>query len=80
MATIGITALSQCAGGGHATIRVTVNGVERALFDTSVDEVLASIDEQEVALAARLLIRAHAIGKTKAQVATNLAVGLTIVA
>ncbi len=78
MATIVITALSQCGGGGHANIRTTVNGVERALFSTSMDEVLAAVSDAEVETATRLLIRAHAIGKTKAQVSANLSAGLSI--
>ncbi len=78
MATIGIQSIATCAGTNHVTVEVRVNGTLMATFLGRKEDLTATSEESEIVTAARLLVRAHAIGKTPAQVASNLAVGLTI--
>lgn len=78
MATVVITLNSVCGGGGHANISVTVNGVDKGDFVVWADDILSDITDDEIETFLKLVVRAHKIGKTKAQVRSNLQAGLTV--
>jgi hypothetical protein len=67
MATIVLTLESICAGGGHAHISATVNGVNKGEWGLWAEDVLADISDKEIERFMKLIIPAHKIGKTKAQ-------------
>jgi hypothetical protein len=78
MATILLKLEHVCAGGGHATISVALNGTPKGEWELWADDVLADVTDEEIEALMKLLIRAHKVGRTKAEVRTDLQAGLTI--
>lgn len=78
MATIVLTLASVCAGGGHANISVTVNGVNKGSFAVATDDVLSPLPDADVPIVLAALVKLRMIGRTKAQVRNDLLAGLTV--
>jgi len=78
MATVTLTALAICGGGDHVRLRLDVNGVERLTKTFKVPELVDTLDDTDTLDIVRTLVRLHKIGKTNAQVKTDLLAGLTI--
>lgn len=78
MATVTIRSESFCAGGGHATLSLAVNGSPRGQWTLLAEDVLDDITDEEVEAFLKLLIRAHKVGRTKAQVRADLQAGITV--
>ena len=78
MATVLLTIESVCAGGGHANINVKVNGNDKGTFGLYADDVLAPLPDAEVQSVLAALIKLRMIGRTKAQVRSDLQAGLTV--
>jgi hypothetical protein len=78
MATVLLKLEHVCAGGGHVTISLALNGTPKGEWELWADDLLADITDEEVEAFAKLLIRAHKVGRTKAEVRTDLQTGLTV--
>lgn len=78
MATIILTTVSVCAGGGHIQLNVQFNGNNKGTREVYADDVLAPFDDAEIDTFIKSVIRAYKVGKTPAQVKTALEVGLTV--
>lgn len=78
MATVVITLESVCAGGGHANISVSVNGVNKGTFPVLADDVLSPLPDADVPTVLAALVKLRMIGRTKAQVRSDLQAGLTV--
>lgn len=79
MATVTITALAICSGGDHVRIELKVDGVEqltKVYHVADLVDAVADVDKEDVI---RTMIRLHKIGKTVAQVKTDLQAGLNVV-
>ena len=79
MATVTLTATAFCSGGDHVRITLVVDGVERANKVYFVPALVESLNETDADDVIRTLIRLHKIGKTNAQVKTDLQAGLIVV-
>lgn len=78
MATITYTFVSRCAGGGHTTFDVSVNGgANRRIVYTTEDlrAPLSDLTPDQVADALLIVGKAHFAGKTRAQIVTELQAG-----
>lgn len=78
MTTPTITLDSVCPGGNHFTLGAVVNGQAKRIVQTTRDDLSEPLIEDEVEAAIKVLIRLHAIGKTKLQVRNNLLPGLAV--
>ena len=81
MATLGYQFVANCAGGGHTTIAVSLNGGAAKNVVYTTDELLAPLntltaDERE--MAALVILKLHFAGKTRAQAKTELQSGVTV--
>jgi enoyl-[acyl-carrier-protein] reductase (NADH) len=78
MATVTIQATAICAGGNHVAITGSIAGGPSGTWEFTVDDLrqaVASADAQATILG---LIRLHAIGKTAAQLKSDLQAGITV--
>lgn len=70
-----------CAGGGHVTINVSVNGGEAKPFVYTTDELreplnaLSGEDRERLAL---LILKVHFAGMTRAQMRSEIQAGVTV--
>lgn len=78
MATLTLTATRICSGGNHYTIRLDVNGAERLSHTYEIDDLIAAVSDVDAEQVIATLIRLHKIGRTNAQVRTDLLAGLNI--
>jgi hypothetical protein len=78
MATVVLTLESVCAGGGHANISVTVNGVARGTFAVLADDVLSPLADEDVPIVLAALLKLGMIGRTKAQMRGVLQAGYQV--
>lgn len=79
MATIVISLQSVCDGGGHVTLGATLNGANAGQYSYDMDDLIDPITDDDRRMFIKLAARLHKIGKTKAQVKTDLTIGLTVV-
>jgi hypothetical protein len=78
MATITYTFVSRCAGGGHTTLDISLNGgpASRVVYDTDdVIAPLANLTTEQRQTLALLIIKVHEAGKTRAQIVTEFNAG-----
>ena len=77
MATINIQATGICSGGNHVTLTATVDGAPvSATYDIAVLRAsLNGVDRDEILLA---LVKLRSIGKTAAEMKTDLQAGFTV--
>lgn len=79
MATATITLQSICAGGGHVTLGVQVNGGQVRQFHFDSDEIREQIGVERLRDALLVLVRLHCMGMTRAQVRNELQAGIDVV-
>lgn len=81
MATVNIQATAICAGGNHITITASIAGGASRVFAFNIAELQAALDG-EAGITVRdtilALIEIHAIGKTAAQLKSDLQAGLSV--
>lgn len=78
MATITYTLFERCPGGGHTTFDVSLNGGANRRVTYTTDELrvsLGSLSEDHRELLALLVLKAHMMGKTRAEIVTELNAG-----
>lgn len=78
MAVVTIQATGICAGGNHVALTASIAGGASQTQRFITSELMAAVagtDARDVILA---LLRVHAIGKTPAQVRSNLQAGITV--
>lgn len=78
MSTLTITLDHVCPGGNHFTLGAVVNGQAKHIVQTTRDDLIEPLTEDELEAAIKVLIRLRAIGKTKLQVRNNLQTGLAV--
>lgn len=81
MADITYTLVSRCAGGGHTTLDISLNGgaANRVVYTT--DEVrapLSALTADERERLALLILKVHMAGKTRAQIVTEFGSPVTV--
>jgi hypothetical protein len=77
MASVTIQVTAVCAGGDHATVRLTKDGQSRTL-PMLVQELRGSITQEDVEAFAKVAFRLLAEGKTAAQFKTAAQAGFTV--
>lgn len=76
---VSITYDSACAGGGHTTLAVAVDGVnEGRLRDEGTDELLTPLSRDEKRQLARFLVRAKVGGMTRPQARLAMQAGISV--
>lgn len=83
MATISITLDHACTPlpgnqASHFLLGISIDGNPVRLFDFHADEMMAQVEQEEVRTLLRLLLRAHARGKTRVQMRQDLNAGITV--
>lgn len=81
MATVTYTFVSRCAGGGHTTFDVSVNGgaAQRIVYPTDdVRAPLLALTQDEQDALKLLILKVHMAGKTRAAIITELASPVTV--
>lgn len=78
MATMKLTLTHVCDGGEHAEIAVQVNGKNRGTYGVNVSDVTGAFPDEDIETFLAGVIRLHKIGKTLAQVHSDLQAGLTV--
>lgn len=77
MATVNVQA-TFCAGGGHASATLTVNGVAQGTWDFDYPDITGTPDNDARREFVRNFIRLHKIGKTDATLKSDLLAGITV--
>lgn len=77
MATVSIILSSACAGGGHLSLGVTVNGNPQTIAYT-VDEILQAEPADLIHDLVLALLRLHCQGMTRAQARLAIQAGFTV--
>lgn len=82
MATVTYTNVSLCAGGGHRTLDVSINGgaAQRIVYDT--DDIrlpLSSLSAEQQDTLKLYLLKVHMNGKTRQQIVTEFNSGAVTV-
>jgi hypothetical protein len=67
-----------CAGGGHARTTLYVAGTAQGAWDFDLEDIIGSPNDADRKEFARNFIRLHKIGKTNAQLKTDLEAGITV--
>lgn len=78
MATVTYTFVERCAGGGHTTFDISVNGgaAQRVVFETDdLREPLGNLTQEQRERAQMLILKIHMAGKTRQQIVTELNAG-----
>lgn len=78
MATVTIQATNICSGGDHVTITGSISGGPSKSVIFHVNDLISAIDDIGVGEAILAIIRIHSIGKTLAQVKSDLQTGTTV--
>lgn len=76
--TVSVALDHVCAGQGHIHFDVSVNGGAPRSMMLHVDEMLAALTEDEREIIFRGLLRIHGIGKTRAQMRSDILAGITM--
>lgn len=74
MATLSYTFVSRCAGGGHTTFDVSLNGgtARRVVYTTDeLRAALSALTEEEIRVFTLVWLKVHEQGKTRAQIVTE---------
>lgn len=82
MPDVTYTFVSRCAGGGHTTINVQLNGTNLGDYVYATDEIrasLASMSQPEREALALGIAKVHFAGKTRAQIVTEFQAGPVVV-
>lgn len=79
MATLVVQTQAVCSGGEHATLSLTVGGVEQGRATFSFEEIMEEITPAEIEVFIRLLARGVKIGKNKNQLRSALLAGVSFV-
>lgn len=74
--TINFTALETT--GGHAIIGLRVNGGQLYNVPMHIDEIRTVPTPEEIETFVKNMVKLHAIGKTAAQIKTNITQGLAV--
>lgn len=78
MATLSFTFVSRCAGGGHTTLDVSLNGGTAKRVAYTTDEIslpLSNLTADERETLALMILKVHMAGKTRAQMVTEFQAG-----
>lgn len=81
MATLTYTFVSRCAGGGHTTLDISVNGgaAQRIVYDTdAIREPLSNLTPDQQDLLKLLILKVHMAGKTRAQIVAEFGSPVTV--
>lgn len=78
MATLTLTLLDTCGGGGHLTLNVQINANDKGNLYVGTADVLGEFSDDEIDAVVKGVLRLHKIGKTLAQVRSDLLAGLTV--
>lgn len=81
MATITYTFVDRCSGGGHTRLDVSVNGgaAQRIVYETDdIRAPLSNLTQDQQDMLKLLILKAHMVGKTRAQIVTELASPVTV--
>lgn len=78
MATVNITAtFCNSNTGEHASVTLKVNNAAQGTFPLTFSEVQAAVTEEDKATWCRLMCKLHLIGKTPAQLRTDMIAGFS---
>lgn len=72
MASVNLKATAVCAGGNHVTILATLDGAAEQSVVYTVNDLTRDLTADDAGVAALMLIRLHAKGKTNAQLKSDL--------
>ncbi len=78
MATLTYTFVERCAGGGHTTLDISLNGgaARRVVYTTDeIREPLSSLTTEQREHLALLILKVHFAGMTRAQIASTFNAG-----
>lgn len=64
--------------GVHASVTLTVAGVVQGTYPMILDDIVADVTEDEKVIFTRLLIKIRKIGKTNAQLKSDIIAGFTV--
>lgn len=77
MATVKVQA-TFCEGGGHAHVTLTVSGAAQWTETYTLDDIVGTPTKEEQMDWVKNFVRLHKIGKTTAQVKSDLIAGITV--
>lgn len=72
MASVNLKATAVCVGGDHVTILATLDGAAQQSLVYTVEQLTDPLSADDARIAALMIIRLHARGKTNAQVKSDL--------
>ena len=78
MATLTVSNVTLCAGGGHVHADVRLNQGQARSVAWDADDLRASPSAQDVLDAVKVVVKAHLMGMTRAQARAALEAGITI--
>lgn len=79
MASVNLKATAVCAGGDHVTIVATLDGAGQQSVVYTMEQITENLNADDARVAALMLIRLRAKGKTNAQLKSDLqGAGLTV--
>ena len=80
MTNVTLSLSSACAGGDHITLSVAIPGVwsgSSGVLDMEND-LLSPLTQDDIQAAIKVLLRVHAIGKSRAQLRSDLQAGIAM--
>ena len=78
MATVAIiSTFCRANTGAHATVQLRVNSVLQGTYPMDFADITTAVTDEEKAVFTRLMIKLHLIGKTTAQLRTDMIAGFS---